>query len=141
MWSSCLLDLGVDFSLVTWSFYEMCSILLWHLISMACIFLWSSAVRVPNSQAYRKMDLTRECISCILELREIHLLSQTGFDLVFASLDRKIISESNSRHAIHVAGTLQATAGFKDSDSFQKAIKMVLRCILSAVSHLSGFSL
>ena len=45
-------------SLVTWSLYEMCSILQQHLISMACILLWSSAVRVHDSQAYRKMDVT-----------------------------------------------------------------------------------
>ena len=31
-------------SLVTWSLHEMHSILQYHLISMACIFLWSSAV-------------------------------------------------------------------------------------------------
>ena len=37
---------------------------------MACIFLWSSAVRIHDLQAYRKMDVTRECISCIAELRE-----------------------------------------------------------------------
>ena len=35
---------------------------------MACILLWSSAVRVHDSQAYRKMDVTRERISHILEL-------------------------------------------------------------------------
>ena len=49
---------------------------------MACILLWSSAVRVHNSQAYRKMDVTRERISRILELREILLSIQTGFSLV-----------------------------------------------------------
>ena len=38
-------------------------------------------------------------------------------------------------------GTFQATAGFQDSDVFQKAIKMSLRCILSVNSHLSGFKL
>ena len=32
---------------------------------MACILLWSSAVRVYNSQPYRKMDVTRERISRI----------------------------------------------------------------------------
>ena len=35
---------------------------------MACILFWSSAVRVHDSQAYRKMDVTRERISRILEL-------------------------------------------------------------------------
>ena len=54
-------------SLVTWSLYEMGSILRKHLISMACILLLSSTVRVHDSQAYRKMDVTRERISRILE--------------------------------------------------------------------------
>ena len=70
--------------LVTWSLYEVQSILQQHLISMACTLLCSSAVRVHESQALRKMDVTRECISHILELREILLLSQTGFNLVNA---------------------------------------------------------
>ena len=48
---------------------------------MACILLWSSAVRVHDSQAYRKMDVTRERISRILELREILLSIQ-----IFGSL-------------------------------------------------------
>ena len=48
---------------------------------MACILLWSSAVRVHDSQAYRKMDVTRERISRILELREILLSIKTGFSL------------------------------------------------------------
>ena len=38
-------------------------------------------MRVHDSQAYRKMDVTRERISRILELREIHLSIQTGFSL------------------------------------------------------------
>ena len=51
---------------------------------MACILLRSSAVRVHDSQAYRKMDVTRKHIGCILELKEIPLSSQTGFNLVNA---------------------------------------------------------
>ena len=43
-------------------------------------------MRVHNSQAYRKMDVTRERISCILELREIPLSFQTGFNLVNAAI-------------------------------------------------------
>ena len=53
---------------------------------MACILLWSSAVRVHDSQAYRKMDVTRERISRILELREILLSIQIGFSLVNAAV-------------------------------------------------------
>ena len=39
-------------------------------------------MRVHDSQAYRKMDVKRERISRILELREILLSFQTGFNLV-----------------------------------------------------------
>ena len=53
---------------------------------MACIILWSSAVRVHDPQAYRKMDVTRERIRCIVELREILLSFQTGFNLVHAAV-------------------------------------------------------
>ena len=48
---------------------------------MACILLWSSAVRVHDSRAYRKMDVARELISHVLDLREILLSFQTGFNL------------------------------------------------------------
>ena len=42
-----------------------------------------------------------------------------------------------------MGGTFHVAARFQDSDIciIQKAIKMVLRCILSVVSHLSGFKL
>ena len=49
---------------------------------MACILRWSFAVRVYDSQEYRKIDVTRERISRILKLREILLSIQTGFSLV-----------------------------------------------------------
>ena len=42
-------------------------------------------MRVHDSQAYRKMDVTRERIS-ILELKEILLSFQTGFNLVNAAV-------------------------------------------------------
>ena len=53
---------------------------------MACTLLWSSAKRVHDSQAYRKMDVTKERISRILELRKILLSFQTGFNLVSAAV-------------------------------------------------------
>ena len=58
---------------------------------MACILLWSFAVRVHDSQAYRKMDVTRDGISRILELREILLSFQTVFNLVSAAVDCAIL--------------------------------------------------
>ena len=54
---------------------------------MARILLWSSAERVHDSQAYRKMDVTRERISRILELTEILLSIQTGFSPVSAAVN------------------------------------------------------
>ena len=62
---------------------------------MACILLWSSAVSVHDSQAYRKMDVTRERISRILELREMLLSIQIGFSLVNAAVACAIL-QSNS---------------------------------------------
>ena len=53
---------------------------------MAFILLWSSAVRVHNSQVHRKMDVIRERISHMLALREILLSFQTGFSLVNAAV-------------------------------------------------------
>ena len=43
-------------------------------------------MRAHDSQTYWKMDATRERISCILELREILLSFQTGFNLVNAAV-------------------------------------------------------
>ena len=43
-------------------------------------------MRVHDSQAHRKMNLTRERISRILELREILLSFQTGFNFVYAAV-------------------------------------------------------
>ena len=46
----------------------------------------SSAVRVHASQEYRKMDVTMESISHILELTEMFLLFLTSFNLVNAAV-------------------------------------------------------
>ena len=48
-------------------------------------------MRVHDSQAYRKLDVTRERISRILELREIPLSIQTVFSLVNAAVACAII--------------------------------------------------
>ena len=62
---------------------------------MACILLWSSAVRVHDSQAYRKLDVTRERINRILELREILSTIQIGSSHVNAAV-ACVILQSNS---------------------------------------------
>ena len=59
VWSDCPLDLGTDFLIGKMVLYEMRSILRLYLKSIAHILLCSSAVRVHDSQAYRKMDVTR----------------------------------------------------------------------------------
>ena len=51
-------------------------------MSTARILLWSFAVRVHDSQVYRKMEVTKERISRILELREMFMSFQTGFNFV-----------------------------------------------------------
>ena len=43
-------------------------------------------MRVHDSQAHRKMDVTKERISRILELREILLSFQTGFNVLKAAV-------------------------------------------------------
>ena len=64
-----------------------------YLISMACILLSVSAVSVQDSQAYKNMDMTRECISLIFELSAIFLsfqmvLSLAGAAVAWAILER-----------------------------------------------------
>ena len=63
---------------------------------MACVLLWSSSVRVYDSQANRKIDVTMERISYILELREIHLSFQIGFNLVNAVVASAILESISS---------------------------------------------
>ena len=63
---------------------------------MARILLCSFAVRVHDSQAYRKMVVTRERISRILELREILLSFQTGFNLFNAAVVSAILESISS---------------------------------------------
>ena len=103
--SGCLLDLGTDrtSSLVTWSLYEMRSILRQHLISMDSFLLCFSAVRVHDSHAYRKMDVIR--VSRILELREMLLSFQTGFSLVNAAVVYVILESIPGLELSSVLGT------------------------------------
>ena len=53
---------------------------------MAFILLWSSTVRVNDSQAHRMMDVTRKHISHVLEMKEILLSLKVGFNLVNAGV-------------------------------------------------------
>ena len=87
---------------------------------MACILLWSSTVRVHDSHAYGKMDVTRKRISRILELREILLSFHTGFNRVNAvvvcailesisGLEPSVISEPRYLKLVTVSSFLLST--------------------------------
>ena len=52
------------------------------MISQPVSSIFPSALWVHDSQAYRKMDVIRERLSHTLELRELLLSFQTGFNLV-----------------------------------------------------------
>ena len=53
---------------------------------MACVLLCSSAVRVNDAQAHKNMNVARERISPISEVREMLLSFQSGCCLVNAAL-------------------------------------------------------
>ena len=80
---------------------------------MDCILLWSSAVRVHDSKAYKKMDVTRERISRILELREILLPIQTGFNLVKAAVVCTILESISGFEPYQVAQVFEACDSLK----------------------------
>ena len=93
---------------------------------MACILLLSSAVRVHDSQAYRKMDVTRESIGRILELREISLSFQTGFSLFYAAV---------------VGATLESISGLQPSSAiteprYLKLVTVSVFCPFTLISVL-----
>ena len=62
---------------------------------MACILLWSSAVRVHDSHAYRKMDVTRERTSRILELREISISGLESSSVITEPRYLKLVTVSS----------------------------------------------
>ena len=83
-------------------------------------------MRVHDSQAYRKMDVTRERISRILELREILLSFQTGFSLVNAAV---------------VCAILESISGFEPSSvitepRYFKLVTVSSFCPFSLISVL-----
>ena len=93
---------------------------------MASVLHCSSAVRVHDSQAFRKMDATRECISRILELREILLSIQTGFRLVNIAV---------------VCAILEGISGLEPSSNtterrFLKLVTVLSFCSFSLISLL-----
>ena len=87
VWSDCPLDLGTDSLVGNIVFCMRCVVSCGSTSFPWLVFLlWSSGVRVHDSQAYRKMDVIRERISCILELIEMLLSFKTGFNLVYPAI-------------------------------------------------------
>ena len=69
-------------------------------------------MRFHDSQAYRKMDGTRERISRILELREILLSIQTGFSLVnYAAVVCAILETPEGRPEMSDVSPLSGISG------------------------------
>ena len=89
-------------SLVTGSLYDMRKIFRKHLISMACVLFYRSAERVHVSEAYIKMDMTRERISLIFELTVMFLSFHQGFNLVSAAVVRAILASISSLEPSYV---------------------------------------
>ena len=76
--------------------------------------LCSSAVRVHDSQAYRKVDVTRERISRILELREMLLSFQTGEQLgdLYSSQEGQRLQEATNVKHFTICVTLKLRNDF-----------------------------
>ena len=79
-----------------------------------------------DSQAYRKMDVTRERISRILERREILLPIQTGFGLV---------------NTVVVCAILESISGFQPSSAiteprYLKLVTVSSFCLFTLISVL-----
>ena len=66
-----------------------------HLISKACVFASSSAVKVHDSQAYRNRDMTGECISFTFDPRDMLLSFHIGFSVITAAVACAILERTS----------------------------------------------
>ena len=118
---------------------------------MACI-LRSSALRFHDSQAYRKMDVTRERISRTLELREILLSSQTDFNLVNVNHSVNHNLQVSVNHSLLVSFSVAVTSS---ALSTQRSVIIVCReqelvswgmspqllhCYITVMPYVSGIA-
>ena len=87
-------------------------------------------MRVHDSQAYRKMDVTQERISYILVLREIFLSFQTGFNLVNAAVVCAIL-ESISR--LEPSSVITEPRYFKACDNLKLLFIYSVSALMSLV--------
>ena len=77
-------------------------------------------MRVHDSQAHRKMDVTMERISRVLELREILLSFQTGFNLANA-----VVEHINTVHLQCHVNTLVDYINTSNAPAQEKSVKSV----------------
>ena len=72
-------------------FVELQSIFLKHLISVVSILFSRSAVKVDDSKAQKKIEVTWKSLSLIFELVVMFLSFQVGLTLVSAAVVRAIL--------------------------------------------------
>ena len=94
-------------------------------------------MRVHDSQAYRKMDVTRERISRILEQKEILLSLQTSFNLVKAAVVCAILE---SISGLEPSSVITEPRYLKPCDSFKLQTIYFDICVVAAgvVRHQLG---
>ena len=63
------------------------------MISKACVLFSNSAVKFHDSQAYRKMEMTRERISFTFDPRDMLLSLQMGFSFVTTAMACAILEK------------------------------------------------
>ena len=106
-------------------------------------------MRVHDSQEYRKMDVTRERVSRMLELREILMSFRTGFNLVNAAVVCAILESTSGLEPSSVITepgylklvtvSLRYADKSREGDSscqVESAIKVELLKVLSFVSAI-----
>ena len=72
-----------------------CSIASSSISSQKLTFFSNSAVKVHDSQAYRNMEMTRECISFTSDPRDMLLSLQMGFSFVRAAVACAILERTS----------------------------------------------
>ena len=102
---------------------------------MACVVCYRSAERVHVSEAYIKMDMTRERISLIFELTLMFLSFHQGFNLVSAAVVRAILASISSLESSSVIIDPKYLKRFSVSSLCPLTLTSVLMpCVLFVIS-------
>ena len=91
-------------------------------------------MRVHDSHSYRKMDVTRERISRILELKEVHMSFQIGVSLVNAAVVCAILESISGLEPSSVITELRylklvTVSSFCPSVSYTHLTLPTIRCV------------